>query len=223
MTHLQDELNKLKESLTSMTYQIMSQLVKSMESLTKFDKDLAQEVIRNEKRVNALELKIDKECETIFTLMTPVAKDMRFVFATLKINNDLERVGDYAENNALMVSELTKPFDPAILDQLRLVEMTDIASSMLSNVIVAYTTENSQMARHVFTEDLTINEIHRNSKAIIAQYCKSDPDNIIDYLNLWSVARRLERIGDHLTNVAEEVIFYIEAEVLKHNEKRFPK
>src|SRR5688500_11710151 len=148
MIQLQGELGKLKERLKQMSYQVMSQLLKSIESLTNFDKDLAQEVIRNEKRVNALELQIDKECETIFTLMTPVAKDMRFVFATLKINNDLERVGDYAENNALMVSELKKPFDPAILEQLRLAEMTDIASSMLSNVIVAYSTENSQMARH---------------------------------------------------------------------------
>src|SRR5688500_8122810 len=117
MTHLQDELNKLKDSLTEMSYQVMNQLQKSVDSLKDFDKELAQEVIRNEKRINALELKIDRECEIIFSLMAPVAKDMRFVFATLKINNDLERIADYAENISLVVMELNQPFEKELLEQ----------------------------------------------------------------------------------------------------------
>ena len=96
MIHLEDELKQLKASLTEMSYQVMNQLQKSVDSLNDFDKELAQEVIRNEKRINAHELKIDKECEVIVSLMAPVARDMRFVFATLKINNNLERIADYA-------------------------------------------------------------------------------------------------------------------------------
>lgn len=222
MTHLQDELNKLKDSLNQMSYQVMSQLSKSVESLITFDKDLAQQVIRNEKRINALEIEIDKECEIIFTLMTPVAKDMRFVFATLKINNDLERIADYAENIGLMVMALEKPFEKSLLEELRLEEMSTTALSMLTDTIAAYSSENAQLARGVFTEDLIINDIQRKAKVIITNECKKDIDNIINYMDLWSVVRRLERVGDHITNVAEEIIFYLEATVLKHSGKVSP-
>lgn len=223
MTHLQDELNKLKDSLNEMSFQVMNQLSKSVDSLINFDKDLAQEVIRHEKRINALEIQIDKECETIFTLMTPVAKDMRFVFATLKINNDLERIADYAENISLMVMELERPFDKQLLEELKLEEMSKTALSMLTDTIASYGSENADMARSVFTQDFTINEIHRKAKVIIANQCKKDPDNITNYMDLWSVVRRIERVGDHITNVAEEIIFYLEATVLKHSGKKAPK
>ncbi|MGZ5191149.1 MAG: phosphate signaling complex protein PhoU [Flavisolibacter sp.] len=223
MTHLQDELNNLRESLNQMSYQVMNQLSKSVDSLINFDKDLAQEVIRHEKRINALEIQIDKECETIFTLMTPVAKDMRFVFATLKINNDLERIADYAENISLMVMELEKPFDKQLLVELKLEEMSKTALSMLTDTIASYGNENAEMARSVFTADFIINEIHRKAKVIIVNQCKKDPDNITSYIDLWSVVRRIERVGDHITNVAEEIIFYLEATVLKHSGKDAPR
>jgi phosphate transport system protein len=223
MLHLQDELNNLKDSLTEMSYQVMNQIEKSVNSITNFDKDLAQEVIRNEKRINALELKIDRECEIIFSLMAPVAKDMRFVFATLKINNDLERIADYAENNSLMVMELNQPFEEKLLEDLRLMEMHQKALSMMTDVITAYSSENSEVARGVFTDDFILNEIHRAAKPIIAAQCKKDPDNIGSYMDLWSVIRRLERIGDHLTNISEEIIFYLEAKVLKHEGKQTAK
>jgi len=219
MIHLEDELKKLKDSLKEMSYQVMSQLQKSVDSLHDFDKELAQEVIRNERRVNALELKIDKECEVICSLMAPVAKDMRFVFATLKINNDLERIADYAENISLVVMGLDHPYQKPLLEQLRLGEMQKTALSMMTDVITAYETDNSEIARGVFMEDFTLNEIHRAAKPLIAEQCRKDPDNIMSYMDLWSVVRRLERVGDHLTNIAEEIIFYLDATVLKHEGK----
>lgn len=223
MTHLQDELNKLRDSLNDMSYQVMNQLSKSVESLMKFDKDLAHEVIRHEKRINALEIKIDKECEFIFTLMNPVAKDMRFVFATLKINTDLERIADYAENISLMVVELEKPFDKALLNELEVEKMANTALAMLTDTIAGYSTENADITRGVFADDAIINEIHRKAKPVIANQCKKDPDNILSYMDLWSVVRRIERVGDHITNVAEEIIFYLEATVLKHSGKQTQK
>ena len=223
MIQLEDELNKLKESLSEMSYQVMNQVQKSVDSLYKFDKKLAQEVIRNEKRINAHELKIDRECEIIFSLMAPVAKDMRFVFATLKINNDLERIADYAENISLMVMELNKPFGNELLEQLRLTEMQNTALSMMTDIITAYRSENSEMARGVFIDDAILNQIQKAAKPIIASECSKDPDNIANYMDLWSVIRRLERIGDHITNIAEEIIFYLEAKVLKHKGKQINK
>lgn len=222
MTHLQDELNNLKDSLNEMSFQVMSQLSKSIDSLLRFDKDLAQEVIRHEKRINALEIQIDKECEAIFTLMTPVAKDMRFVFASLKINNDLERIADYAENISIIVMELENPFDEQLLKEVKIEEMSKTALSMLTDTIAGYSSGNADLARGVFMQDIIINEIHRKAKLIIAKQCKNDPENIMNYIDLWSVVRRLERVGDHITNVAEEIIFYLEATVLKHSAKRLP-
>lgn len=219
MIHLEDELKQLKASLTEMSYQVMNQLQKSVDSLNDFDKELAQEVIRNEKRINAHELKIDKECEIIVSLMAPVARDMRFVFATLKINNNLERIADYAENISLAVMELTHPYDKDLLQQLRMEEMQKTALTMMADVITAYESENSEIARGVFMDDFTINEIHRAAKPLIAAQCRKDPDNILSYMDLWSAVRRLERIGDHLTNIAEEIIFYVDATVLKHEGK----
>ncbi|MEJ7683860.1 MAG: PhoU domain-containing protein [Segetibacter sp.] len=100
MTHLQEQLDQLREDLSDMAFLVESQLKKSLLSLFEKDEDLANEVLHNEKRVNAFELKIDKDCENIFALLTPVAHDMRLVFATLKINADLERIGDYADGIA---------------------------------------------------------------------------------------------------------------------------
>ena len=219
MTRLQEELIHLKESLNQMSFLVINQLSKSIDSLTRFDKDLAQEVIRNEKRVNAMEIDIDKKCESIFTLMTPVAKDMRFVFSSLKINTDLERIADYAENIAFMVMELKRPFEDKLLEELQLKKMSDTALIMLADTITAYGSENADMARGVFTNDFIIDDIKRKAQFIIATQIKKDLDNIIDYMDLWSVIRRVERVGDHITNVAEEIIFHIEATVIKHSEK----
>ena len=118
-----------------------------------------------------------------------------------------------------MVMELDQPFDTSLLEELRLAEMSETALSMLIDIITAYGSENANMARGVFTDDLILNDIHRKATAIIANQCRKDPDNIINYMNLWSVIRRIERVGDHITNIAEEIIFYLEATVLKHAEK----
>lgn len=119
MEHLTDLLGNLKESLVEMNYLVMKQINKSVAALKNYDKILAEEVNRNEKRVNAIELKIDKDCERIIALQAPVAKDLRFVFATFKINSNLERIGDYAESLAKVVIDAEKPFPAELLEALR--------------------------------------------------------------------------------------------------------
>src|SRR5687767_597626 len=139
MTHLQEELKFLRENLSEMAKLVGSQLEKSYHGLRDKDVDLANEVIVNEKRVNASELKIDKDCEHIFALLNPVAHDMRFVFATLKINADLERIGDYGEGIARIVVLGKKGFDHSLIKKLDLNYMFEIADAMLKDVIIAYT------------------------------------------------------------------------------------
>jgi phosphate transport system protein len=220
MTHLQEELKYLRESLTDMAKLVSSQLKKSVCALIDDDPDLANEVIFNEKRVNASELKIDKDCEHIFALLNPVAHDMRFVFATLKINADLERIGDYAEGIAKHSLQSNVKFDKALIENLQVKIMHDTAMAMMNDVTKAYCDDDSKLARSVFTRDIVLNEINVKATDVVAAYCKANPDNIHQALYLVSIIRKMERVGDHITNIAEEVIFYKEAKVMKHWKKR---
>ena len=219
MTHLQEQLDELKKSLEDMATLVERQLSKSVCSLLEKDEDLANEVLHNEKRVNAFELKIDKDCENIFALLTPVAHDMRLVFATLKMNADLERIGDYAEGIANIVVLGKKGFDQSLVQKLELKRMFDIAYAMLKDVITAYSENDSRLARSVFSRDILVNDINHKALGIVVDYCQENKDSIPQAINLLSIIRKIERVGDHITNIAEEIIFFKEAQVLKHGNK----
>lgn len=219
MTHLQEELQQLRESLTEMGKLVNSQIKKSICSLMDEDEDLANEVLVNERRVNAMELKIDRDCEHIFALLTPVANDMRFVFSTLKINADLERIGDYAEGIANLILLGKKSFDKQLIEKLGIKRMTDTAIKMLEDVITAYDTDDTKLARSVFAKDLELNDVNQKASGVVEDYIKENMDRIQQSLLLLSIIRKLERVGDHITNIAEEVIFIKEAKVLKHFHK----
>jgi len=219
MTRLQEDLKKLRERLSEMAMLVKSQLKKSICSLLEEDEDLANEVIVNEKRVNAMELNIDRDCEHIFALLNPVAHDMRFVFATLKINADLERIADYGEDIAGMVLIGKKSFDKNLIKTIGLTEMSEISQEMMENVTKAYFEDNTKIARSVFSKDLKLDEINKNASTIAEDYIKNNLDKIQQALLIISIIRKLERVGDHITNIAEEIIFYKEAKVLRHINK----
>lgn len=219
MTHLQEQLDQLKKSLSDMASLVESQLRKSIHSLLEEDDDLANEVLHHEKRVNAFELKIDKDCENIFALLTPVAQDMRLVFATLKINADLERIGDYAEGIARIVVLSKNNFDKNLLLELEVKRMYEIVHAMFKDVMEAYTENDSRLARSVFSRDLFVNDINHRALDIVVKSCRNQQDCIPHAINLLSIIRKIERVGDHITNIAEEIIFFKEAQVLKHGNK----
>lgn len=219
MTHLQEALQMLRETLTDMANMVSSQLKKSVMALMENDEDLANEVLHNERRVNAFELKIDKDCENIFALLTPVAHDMRFVFSTLKINSDLERIGDYAEGIANLVILGNKKFDVSLIGELQLKNMNAIACGMMEDITKAYCDNDSKLARSVYTRDVQLNDINHDASQIVVNFCKNNPEHILQALYLLSIVRKLERVGDHITNIAEDIIFFKEAKVLKHKDK----
>lgn len=221
MTHLQEALKQLRESVSEMARLVSRQLHKSISAVFDQDEHLANVVIFNEKRVNAHELKIDEDCEHIFALYNPVAHDMRFVFASLKMNSDLERIGDYAEGIAKLAILGQKNFDSDLIAQLDLRRMYDICDAMLRDVITAYNEDDSNLAGTVFSRDLQLNDINHNASTIIINYIKANTDNIAQALYLLSIIRKLERVGDHITNIAEDIIFYKEAKQLKHGDKKY--
>lgn len=221
MSHLDIELKQLKDATIEIWKLVNSQLAKGYESLIKMDKELALEIISIEKRVNAYELKVDRDCENIFALFNPVAVDLRFVLAVLKINTNLERTGDIAEGIAKFVKNVEANFDKDLLKLTRALEMFQAARNMMDHVLEAFEKEDAVLARKIFAEDEILNEINLNANNIIANYIRDNKNdgNIEQALYLLSIIRKLERVGDQAKNMAEEIVFYIEAKVLRHISK----
>jgi phosphate transport system protein len=219
MSHLDIELQHLKAETIKMWTLVNLQLRKGKDALVNLDKDLAREVILSERRVNAYELKLDRDCENIFALFNPVAVDLRCVLAVLKINNNLERTGDIVEGIAKFVTNVDNTFDKHVLEITRALEMYEAAINMMDDVLEAFDRENTSIARRVFQQDELLDDINLKANAAIAQYIRNNPDKIESALYLLSIIRKLERVGDQAKNMAEEIIFYIEAKVLKHRSK----
>lgn len=216
MTNLDVELKQLKEETLEMFNLVSSQLIKANNSLLNNDKELAREVNFNEKRVNALELKIDKDCENTFALFNPLAIDLRFVLAVLKINSNLERIGDIADGIARYVVENPNSFDKELIRVTQLNDMFSIAVSMLEDVRASFDTEDTRLAREIFKKDDALDEINSKANSVVEAFIIEHRDMIGQCLHIISTIRKLERTGDQTKNIAEEIIFYLEAKVLKH-------
>lgn len=217
---IESELVLLKKEIDEMWTLVYNQLDRAGEAVLTFDRELAQRVLVRERRVNALELKIDSDVEDVIALYNPVAIDLRFVLAMLKINTNLERLGDFAEGIARFVLNCKEPvLDPELLKLLRLEEMQGQVLSMLELAKKALQDENQDLATSVFAKDNLLDEINAEATTILADYIAKHPDSALSCLNLVSVFRKLERSGDHITNIAEEIVFFIDAKVLKHSGK----
>lgn len=220
MTHLEAEIQLMKDDIVELMFLVKTQLEKCERSFTEFDLELADEIRSNEKRVDSLELKIDRDCENIFALFNPVAVDLRFVMATFKINSDLERLGDHANSIAKYILDFGQAIDKEAVHKMRLDDMFEISIEMLNNIFDAFINEDTDLARKVFRKDKVLNQINREASDKTAVLIKEDFEGINNYLYLFSIVRKLERVGDLTKNVAEELIFYLEAKILKHNKAK---
>ncbi|MDB5091278.1 MAG: phosphate transport system regulatory protein PhoU [Mucilaginibacter sp.] len=218
MTPLENEITAVKKELVSMWILVQSQLNKAKEAMVQFDKDLAREVLIKEKRVNSFELKIDRDCENVFALYCPVAVDLRFLLAALKINTNLERIGDIAAGIALYVVESTVNFEVSALESTSLLRMYDEAINILIDTRTAFEKEDTVLARSIFKRDDVLDAINESAPANVTALIKADAKSIPEALYILSVIRKLERVGDQAKNIAEEIIFYVEAKILKHLE-----
>ena len=218
MTPLENEINAVKKELVSMWILVQSQLNKAREAMVQFDKDLAREVLIKEKRVNSFELKIDRDCENIFALYCPVAVDLRFLLAALKINTNLERIGDIAAGIALYVVESSVNFEVKTLESTSLLRMYDEAINILIDTRTAFEKEDTVLARSIFKRDDVLDAINEGAPVAVAEVIKADLNSIPEALYILSIFRKLERVGDQAKNIAEEIIFYVEAKILKHLE-----
>lgn len=198
----------------------ISQIEKATEAFLTHDTDLAEEVMNTETRVNALDLKIENDCEKFLALYNPVAIDLRFIMAILKIDFDLERIADHAYGISKYIIDQDKKIDARLFEVLKFDVIYETITSMFEDITTAYETKDASFARKVFKKDKILDKINASSFAIIEEEIKKDISVIDQTLLLFAVVKKYERVGDLIKNIAEEIIFYIDAEVLKHKKKK---
>lgn len=221
MKHTEQELAAIKEEVSQMWRLVLSQVEKSKQSLLDSDVELAREIISREKRVNSFELKIDSDCENYIALFNPVAVDLRLVLSLIKISNTLERIADFAEGIARhIIEDFCNGFTNELKEELRLESMFDTVIEMLSDSYVALESENTKISGKILAKDELIDEIYKKATGILADYMLNNPAQMVCGLKTMLMIRKVERMGDHCSNIVEEIVFYIDAKVLKHKKNR---
>jgi phosphate transport system protein len=217
MTVIDTNIQQIKADLIQMWTLVINQMEKARLALVNGDKNLAREVRMNEKRVDAFELKLDMDSENVLMLKNPVAIDLRFVLSVLKINYNLERIGDYANAIAKVAEHANGPMPEDIMQATRLPEMFFVAQTMLQESLNSFENADRENVNTLFGMDEKLDKNNNNANTIIARLIKEKPDDTMTILEALSIIRKLERTGDHILNVAEELVFYFDAIVVKHS------
>ena len=214
--HLERDLNQLSDQISDLGALVSESTSKCMVMLQTFDRGIAKEIVETEARVNTTEVEIEEECLKVLALHQPVAGDLRFLIVVLKVNNDLERMGDQVVNIAERVSFLADK--ERVVADLDFVAMGDIASRMVSQSVKALVKRDSLMAREVLAMDDDLDAMHARTYRVIQDVMAGNPDIVIPAVSYLTISSNLERLGDLATNIAEEIIFMEEGEVIRHRE-----
>lgn len=214
-THLQQELNQLKSELLRMAGLVERAISNAIEALVKRDTTLAEKTIREDVQINDLELSIDERCLKLLALHQPMAADLRFITSAMRINVELERIGDLAVNIAERVVSLNQ--EPQLKPYIDLPDMAQITIKMLRDVLDAFVNGDAALARSVCERDDRVDALNNQVFRELLTYMLEDPKTITRAVHLIIVSRYLERIADHATNIAEGVIFMAKALVIKHH------
>jgi phosphate transport system protein len=214
-TYFQRELEELRENLLKMSTLVEDAIRKAVHSLVKRDSELARQIFEDENRINALEIAIDDYCLRLLALRQPMAVDLRFITSAMKIVTDLERMGDEAVNIAERAIPLNQ--EPQLKPYIDIPRMAGIAQSMVGDVLHAFVNRNPKQARSVCERDDLVDALNDQVFRELLTYMMSDPTTITRATHLLIVSRSLERIADHATNIAEDVIFMVDALVIKHH------
>jgi len=216
---LDEHIEKLKTRVIKMCSLVDEQVQSAIKSIEEENLELAQQVIEKDTKVDKYDNKIDKICQKIFALTQPVAMDLRLIMSSLTINNNLERIGDIAVNIAEYCIMIKKK--PAFFHQTKLEEMFKVSTQMLKDAIDAYISGNEALAKTVIEADDKLDQLNFDNHKILIEIMKHSPDNIEPGIALLVMSRQLERLGDHCTNIAEDVFFIVEAHLVKHKYEKY--
>ena len=218
MNTIDSEILDLKKELLKMFFLVESQWEKGATAILNYDQDMAEEISSSENRINAQELKIDSDCENIIALHSPVAVDLRFILSSYKINHSLEHIADIAQSIAKYVADSDLAYNQEIINQTKVNEMLETFNSMMDCLIDAFENEDPKIARKVFKKDKVLNKINAEAHKIIVDNMNSYDNGML--LFLLSSIRKTERAGDSLKKIGEEIIYHLEAKVLKHQKNK---
>ncbi len=218
-THLQKEIEKLQKRILFMGAEVEDIVRKSVDALVRRDAKLAQAVIDHDEEIDQLELEIKEECLKILALHQPVAIDLRYVIAVLKMNNDLERIGDLAVDIAERAAYLGTHSPIDLLLDFR--GMADLTQLMLKCSLDALVNSDPVLARQVRASDDAVDEMNREMFTLIHDYIRNNPDHVAEAIHLLLASRHLERIADQTTNIAEDVIYMVEGEIVRHQPESY--
>ncbi|HRU24771.1 MAG TPA: phosphate signaling complex protein PhoU [Candidatus Latescibacteria bacterium] len=217
--HLQREIENLKKKLLALGAFVEESVQKAVTAISERNAAAAREVIESDPEIDKMEIDIEEDCLKVLALHQPVAIDLRFIVAVLKINNDLERIGDLAVNIAERAAFLATqervdiPFD--------FVGMASKAKTMLARSLDALINGDTELAHSVCAADDEVDQINREMYYQIQDGIRNSPEQMVCLLHLLSVSRHLERIADHATNIAEDVIYMIAGEIVRHRVEEF--
>lgn len=214
LRHFSIELEELNEKLLQMGGLVESAIHRSVRSLIEQDRELAEEVIRDEPQINRIEMEIDGLATRLLALRQPVARDLRLLTAALKINTDLERIGDLAVHVA--ERSLSLMHHPLVKPMTDIPKMASLVQSMLLKCLDAFVQGDAELARSVLMSDDEVDNLRDAVYAELLDLMQRDPSVLTAAIDLLFIARNLERIGDHATNIAEDVVFLVKGVDVRH-------
>jgi phosphate transport system protein len=197
---------------------VKAQVVGIMQATSMFDLSLIDEIELNERQVDNMDIRIERKCEQILALFSPVARDLRFVFAVNKIVDDLEGISDNAHAIGKYLLETSSAFEKHVLVELEFARMHNQLLGMLDLLMQALEEESVEKARHVLAQEDLLDELNIRANGVIAKLATKSNDEVAvtDLLNLLTIVRKIEKIGDYLANIAERIIYFIDARIVKH-------
>lgn len=213
--HFDEELDELKKQLLKMSAFAEEVISYSVKALVERKVDLVKKVIAVEDTINMLEIEIDELCLKLLALYQPAAIDLRFITAVMKINNDLERIGDQAVNIAERAMEIIK--QPLLKPLIDIPHMAALAQKMVKDAIDALVNKDEVLARDICKRDDEVDNLNDQVFRELLTYMIQDPKTITRAVELILVGRHLERIADHATNIAEDVIYFVKGKTIKHH------
>ncbi|MBN1268890.1 MAG: phosphate signaling complex protein PhoU [Kiritimatiellae bacterium] len=217
--HLQRELDRLKKLILSLSAVVEGNLAQAVRSVQLRDDGIARHVIQKDEDIDHLEVEVEEECLKILALHQPVAIDLRYIIAVLKLNNDLERIGDLAVNIAERTLFLSRENPPAIpFDFEGMVEKT---RNMLRQALDALVNMDTGLAQKVCAEDDEVDAINRDMYEQVKDAIRKHPQDLDALIHLLGVSRYLERIADHATNIAEDIIYMIQGKIIRHRAEEY--
>ncbi len=216
--HYEADLKDLKEDILRMGAVVEEMLVFSMKSLVDRNSAFAEEVIKKEPVVNQLEMMVDDRCLKLLALHQPAAVDLRFIVISLKIGKDLERMGDLAVNIAEIAIELNQ--EPQLKQYVDLPRLSAIAQHMVNRALDAFVKQDAILAKKVLEQDDEADNLKDKIQDDLVPMMEKDKEAVFRAVRLILIARQLERIADHATNIAEEVVFMVQGKDIRHQYSR---